>query len=83
MGLRAFILGLLCLGWGVTALAASDPLTLGEAMLLALKHNPALAAAGLAVETAEADWPRPGPGSFPPSISTRPTTFPTTPPRSL
>ena len=55
MGLRAFILGLLCLGWGVTALAASDPLTLGEAMLLALKHNPALAAAGLAVETAEAD----------------------------
>jgi len=32
----------LCLGWGVTALAAPAPLTLGEAMLLALKHNLAL-----------------------------------------
>jgi outer membrane protein TolC len=51
----AFILVWLCLGWGVTALAAPAPLTLSEAMLLALKHNPALAAAGLAVETAEAD----------------------------
>ena len=51
----AVILMWLCLGWGATALAAPAPLTLSEAMLLALKHNPALAAAGLAVETAEAD----------------------------
>ena len=58
MGLRAFILMWLCLGWGVTALAAAPPLTLSEAMLLALKHNPALAAAGMAVETAEADLAR-------------------------
>jgi outer membrane protein len=58
MGLRAVILGLLCFGWGVTALAAPPPLTLSEAMLLALKHNPALAAAGLTVETAEADLAR-------------------------
>jgi outer membrane protein len=42
-------------GWGLSALAASPPLTLGEAMLLALKHNPALKAAGMSVETAEAD----------------------------
>jgi outer membrane protein len=55
MGRRAFILIWLCLGWGLTALAASPPLTLGEAMLLALKHNPALKAAGMTVETAEAD----------------------------
>ncbi len=56
MRLRAFILGLLlCLGGAVTAPAAAPPLTLGEAMLLALKHNPALAAAGMTVETAEAD----------------------------
>ncbi|MBU4449392.1 MAG: TolC family protein, partial [Proteobacteria bacterium] len=58
MGWRAVILLWLCLGWGVTALAASAPLTLGEAMLLALKYNPALAAAGMAVETAEADLAR-------------------------
>ena len=45
----------LCLGWGVTAPAAGQPLTLGEAMLLALKHNPGLKAAGMTVETAEAD----------------------------
>ncbi len=56
MRLRAFILGLLlCLGGAVAAPAAAPPLTLGEAMLLALKHNPALAAAGMTVETAEAD----------------------------
>ncbi|MFA5110974.1 MAG: TolC family protein [Desulfobaccales bacterium] len=55
MRLRALIVGLLCLGGAVSALAAAPPLTLGEAMLLALKHNPALAAAGLTVETAEAD----------------------------
>jgi outer membrane protein TolC len=42
--------------WGVgLAPAASPPLTLGEAMLLALQHNPGLKAAGLTVETAEAD----------------------------
>ena len=46
---RAVILLWLCLSWGVTALAADAPLTLSEAMLLALKYNPALAAAGLAV----------------------------------
>jgi len=55
MGRRAFILIWLCLGWGLTALAAALPLNLGEAMLLALKHNPALKAAGMTVETAEAD----------------------------
>jgi outer membrane protein len=55
MGRRAFIIIWLCLGWGLTALAAAPPLTLGEAMLLALKHNPALKAAGMTVETAEAD----------------------------
>lgn len=42
--------------WGTgLAPAAALPLTLGEAMLLALKHNPGLKAAGMAVETAEAD----------------------------
>jgi outer membrane protein len=51
----AFILVLGCLGWGGVALAAAPPLTLGEAMLLALQHNPALKAAGMTVETAEAD----------------------------
>jgi outer membrane protein len=51
----ALILVWLGLGWGGTALAAPAPLTLSEAMLLALKHNPALAAAGMTVETAEAD----------------------------
>ena len=58
MRLRALILMWLCFGWAVTALSASPPLTLSEAMLLALKHNPALAAAGMAVETAEADLAR-------------------------
>ncbi|MEW6387887.1 MAG: TolC family protein [Thermodesulfobacteriota bacterium] len=37
------------------ALAAPPPLTLAEAMLLALKENPGLKAAGFTVETAEAD----------------------------
>ncbi len=55
MGLRAIILMWVCFGWGMTALAAGPPLSLSEAMLLALKHNPALAAAGMTVETAEAD----------------------------
>jgi outer membrane protein TolC len=41
--------------WVATALAAAPPLTLGEAMLLALKHNPVLKAAGMSMETAEAD----------------------------
>jgi OMF family outer membrane factor len=39
-------------------LAAGQSLTLGEAMLLALKHNPGLRAAGLTVETAEAEVAR-------------------------
>ncbi|MEW6660505.1 MAG: TolC family protein [Thermodesulfobacteriota bacterium] len=43
-----------CWGTGM-APAASPSLTLGEAMLLALKHNPGLQAAGMSVETAEAD----------------------------
>jgi outer membrane protein len=55
MGLRALILWLGLLAWGGTALAAAPPLTLGEAMLLALKHNPVLKAAGMSMETAEAD----------------------------
>jgi outer membrane protein len=61
MGRRGLILWLGFLGWGLwglwglSALAAAPPLTLGEAMLLALKHNPALKAAGMSVETAEAD----------------------------
>jgi outer membrane protein TolC len=40
--------------WG-PANAASPPLTVGEAMLLALKHHPGLKAAGMSVESAEAD----------------------------
>jgi outer membrane protein len=55
MGRRTAILLGLILSWGLNALAAGPPLTLGEAMLLALKHNPALQAAGMTVETAEAD----------------------------
>jgi outer membrane protein len=55
MRLRTLILLLGFLGWGVAALAAAPPLTLGEAMLLALQHNPALKAAGMTMETAEAD----------------------------
>jgi outer membrane protein len=55
MGRRAVFLVWLLLNLGATALAAPPPLTLGEAMLLALKHNPALAAAGMTVETAEAN----------------------------
>jgi TolC family type I secretion outer membrane protein len=55
MGLRLLILLVGFLGWGTTALAAAAPLTLGEAMVLALKHNPALKAAGMTMETAEAD----------------------------
>ncbi len=44
--------------WWVCPCAAhadTAPLTLGEAQLLALKHNPGLKAAGMTVETAEAD----------------------------
>jgi len=51
----ALLAVLVCLGLPAKAPAAEPPLTLGEAMLLALKHNPALKAAGMAVETAEAD----------------------------
>jgi outer membrane protein TolC len=46
---------ILCLGLPGSSLAAGQPLTLGEAMLLALKHNPGLKAAGMTVETAEAE----------------------------
>ncbi|MFW6112746.1 MAG: TolC family protein [Thermodesulfobacteriota bacterium] len=40
--------------WAAGALAADSPLTLGEAVLLALKENPGLKAAGLSVPAAEA-----------------------------
>jgi outer membrane protein len=52
---KAIVTAILCLALPGTALAAGEPLTLGEAMLLALKHNPGLKAAGMSVETAEAD----------------------------
>jgi outer membrane protein len=55
MRLRTLILWLVLLGWGTMALAAASPLTLGEAMILALQHNPVLKAAGMTMETAEAD----------------------------
>ena len=56
----AILVVIFCLGvtGSVMAEAQPHPLTLSEAMLLALKHNPALAAAGLTVETAEADLAR-------------------------
>ena len=53
--LAAILTVMLCLGFSGTALAAGQPLTLGEAMLLALKHNPGLKAAGMTVETAETE----------------------------
>lgn len=56
MGLRmAILLMIFCFGVSGPVVAAEPPLTLGEAMLLALKHNPGLKAAGMTVETAEAD----------------------------
>ncbi len=60
MKLRAIILTMiaLCLGSGTAPAAPAPslpPLTLAEAMLLALSHNPSLKAAGMTVETAEAD----------------------------
>lgn len=61
MGWRAVILvGVICLGFTgpVQAEGQPQPLTLGEAQLLALKHNPGLKAAGMTVETAEADVAR-------------------------
>lgn len=45
-------LSFLATGW---AQAAPAPLTLSEAMLIALKENPGLKAAGLSLETAEAE----------------------------
>jgi len=59
MGLRVTLLValLLCSWWGLSA-AAAPPLTLAEAMLLALKENPGLKAAGFTVEAAEADVAR-------------------------
>ncbi|MFI5329566.1 MAG: TolC family protein [Desulfobaccales bacterium] len=53
--LVAILTVILCLGLPGSTPAAGQPLTLDEAMLLALKHNPGLKAAGLTVETAEAD----------------------------
>lgn len=51
----AILTVIFCLGLPGLTSAAGQPLTLGEAMLLALKHNPGLKAAGMTVETAEAD----------------------------
>jgi outer membrane protein len=51
----AILTALLCLALPAPTLAAGQPLTLGEAMVLALKHNPGLRAAGMSVETAEAE----------------------------
>jgi outer membrane protein len=46
-------------GWGgVTAAEPTPPLTLGEAVLLALKENPGLKATGYSVPAAEADLAR-------------------------
>ena len=53
--LAAVLTIFLCLGLPAAATAATPPLTLGEAQLLALKHNPGLKATGMTVETAEAD----------------------------
>jgi len=54
MAVRLILWSLFCLGvFAAPALGA--PLTLAEAMHLALKNNPGLKAAGTAVETAEAD----------------------------
>ncbi|MGA8141060.1 MAG: TolC family protein, partial [Desulfobaccales bacterium] len=56
MTLPAVLLAtIFCLGLAAPATAADPPLTLGEAMLLALKHNPGLKAAGMTLETAEAE----------------------------
>jgi outer membrane protein TolC len=44
--------------WATGALAAGSPLTLGEAVLLALKENPGLKATGLNVPAAEAQVAR-------------------------
>ena len=52
---KAIVKAILCLALPGAALAAGGPLTLGEAMLLALQHNPGLKATGMSVETAEAD----------------------------
>jgi outer membrane protein len=56
MRLSAAILAVIIyLGFSGLAAAGGQPLTLGEAQLLALKHNPGLKAAGMTVETAEAE----------------------------
>jgi outer membrane protein len=56
--IAAILTIILCLGLPGSTLAADQPLTLGEAQLLALKHNPGLKAAGMTVETAEAEMAR-------------------------
>jgi outer membrane protein len=56
MRLRVAILAVIIgAGFPGLAAAAGQPLTLGEAQLLALQHNPGLKAAGMTVETAEAE----------------------------
>ncbi len=56
--IAAILTIILCLGLPGSTPAAGPPLTLGEAQLLALKHNPGLKAAGMTVETAEAEMAR-------------------------
>jgi hypothetical protein len=68
-------------GWAFWASEAGPPLTLGEAVLLALKENPGLKAAGLSLPAAEAQVARAGPGFSPRSAFSRPTALPTIPPR--
>ncbi|MCX5890046.1 MAG: TolC family protein [Deltaproteobacteria bacterium] len=59
MRLSAALLAVI-IWWGLPGVvpASGQPLTLGEAQLLALKHNPGLKAAGMTVETAEAEVAR-------------------------
>jgi outer membrane protein len=56
--IAAILTIILCLALPGSTPAADQPLTLGEAQLLALKHNPGLKAAGMTVETAEAEMAR-------------------------
>jgi outer membrane protein len=58
VGTVKIVLLWLMLGLAAAPVGAESPLTLGEAMLLALKENPGLKAAGLSLETAEAEVAR-------------------------
>jgi len=52
---RGFIVFFMTIWWGLSGAWAQPPLTLAEAQLLALRENPGLKAAGLALATAEAE----------------------------